>query len=104
MYPKINAPLIPAALALNPPRKIPINPSLSTASFTPFHKVFPKPSNGTLTPAPAYYCSCLNICTKPRMQPSTTRLTMTLPGIIFVRSSRICASAQMSPPTQNALI
>ena len=50
IYPKIRAADIPAALALNPPMNTPMNPYLSTASFTPCHRTFPNPRSGT--PAP----------------------------------------------------
>lgn len=50
---KTSAALIPTALALKPPMKIPRNPFSSTASFTPFHSRFPKPGSGTDAPAPA---------------------------------------------------
>ena len=43
----------PAAQAVKPPVKSPMTPSVSMASFRPFHSVFPKPSNGTAAPAPA---------------------------------------------------
>jgi hypothetical protein len=44
---------VPAAPALKPPVKSPIKPSVSTASFTPFMRTFPKPRRGTEAPAPA---------------------------------------------------
>ena len=50
---KISAAETPAAQAVKPPVKRPMNPSVSMASFSPFHSVLPKPSNGTDAPAPA---------------------------------------------------
>ena len=43
IYEKISAADTPTAQALKPPLNMPIKPSLSTASFTPFHSTLPKP-------------------------------------------------------------
>ena len=52
--PKTIAAAIPPAVALKPPVKMPRNPSLVIASFTPFARLYPKPVRGTVAPAPAY--------------------------------------------------
>ena len=54
-YPKINAPEIPTALEVKPPLNNPKKPDSSMASFIPFHRLFPKPSNGTVAPQPAHF-------------------------------------------------
>ena len=41
------------APAVNTPLNSPNAPSLSTASFIPFHNTLPNPSSGTVAPAPA---------------------------------------------------
>ena len=51
--PAIMAAVIPPAVAFNPPVKMPMKPEESTASFTPFDKVYPNPVKGTVAPAPA---------------------------------------------------
>ena len=51
--PKNTAAAIPPDEAVNPPVKMPIIPSLAIASLTPFARVFPNPTKGTLAPAPA---------------------------------------------------
>ena len=50
--PSIKDAVMPAALAVRPPVRIPVMPSVSTASRTPFAMVAPKPRRGTDTPAP----------------------------------------------------
>ena len=47
------AAVMPPAVALRPPVKMPINPVSSTACRTPFANVFPKPVRGTEAPAQA---------------------------------------------------
>ena len=51
--PENTAAVIPPAVAFNPPMKIPGNPLVEIASFTPFARVCPNPVNGTDAPAPA---------------------------------------------------
>ena len=45
------AAVIPPAVAFSPPVKIPMKPSLSIASRTPFAILWPKPVKGTVAPA-----------------------------------------------------
>lgn len=47
------AAVIPAALAVSGPSRIPIKPYSRTASRTPRAMVAPKPVRGTVAPAPA---------------------------------------------------
>ena len=47
------AAVIPPDAAFKPPVNIPMKPSLSTASRTPFASKLPKPESGTVAPAPA---------------------------------------------------
>ena len=51
--PAITAAVIPPAVALSPPVRIPMKPSCWTASLTPFARQCPKPVKGTVAPAPA---------------------------------------------------
>ena len=44
---------MPPAAAVSPPVKMPGSPMASTASATPWASRCPKPSSGTLAPAPA---------------------------------------------------
>lgn len=53
IYPNIKAAEIPTEEAVNPPLKIPINPSSVIAFFTPSNSACPNPRSGTLAPAPA---------------------------------------------------
>ena len=49
---KIEA-VMPPAVEVNPPVKIPNRPSLAIPSFTPLINKCPKPVKGTVAPAPA---------------------------------------------------
>ncbi len=70
--PKNIAADIPPAAPAIPPVNTPINPSVSTAFFTPSNRTLPNPVSGTVAPAPANSTSGLYSPTAERITPDTT--------------------------------
>lgn len=102
IYPNISAAELPTAAIWKPPRNSPINPSLSTASVIPFHRLYPNPVSGTDAPHCANSRSGLYIPRAPSTTPVQTSMTIILPGRSLVLSINIWARTHIIPPTTNA--
>ena len=101
--PNINAELIPAADAVNPPVITPKKPLSSTAFLTPSIRTEPNPVNGTLAPAPAKSIIGLYKSNNCKTVPVHTNATSIVAGVNFVLSNKTCPNAHIIPPTINAL-
>lgn len=87
--PNVTAAAMPAEVAVIPPVNMPINPSLSTASITPFASEYPKPEIGTVAPVPAYLTIGSYMPIAVRTAPTHTYVTSILAGVSFVLSIKI---------------
>ena len=93
---------MPPAAAVSPPVSTPSRPLLFTAFTTPWASRCPKPSSGTVAPAPANSASGAYQPRALSTTPATTKLTRMRAGVSLVRSMSSCPTTQMAPPTQNA--
>ena len=87
--PKTIAAVMPPAAAFSPPVSAPSSPSSETASRTPLERLYPKPGQMAVAPAPAKSTSFSYTPAPPRMTPSTTKQTGIRAGVSFVLSIRI---------------
>ena len=89
IYPKKIAAVIPPAAPVIPPVNAPNNPDSSTAFIADFAKVFPKPGNGIVAPAPPKSTILSYIPKAPSIVPKVTNITQILAGVSFVVSINI---------------
>ena len=82
--PKIRLAAMPPEAAVSPPVKAPGRPHSSTACCAPCASRCPKPSSGTLAPAPANSASGLYRPTALRITPATTYPVRMRAGVSFV--------------------
>ena len=91
---------MPPAALFSPPVSTPKKPSAFAPSIAPFASVEPNPIIGTLAPAFANSLKYGYTPTVSSIIPITKNNTKMRAVVILVLTTKICARAQISPPTR----